>query len=250
MNVSVDIVIPVLNEEDTLAQCIHNLNNFFSSRSDTHKINILIADNGSEDSTLDIANNLSKQYSNVNYIHLTQRGRGRALKAAWTKSMADIVSYMDVDLSTDLQSFPKLIEAISLEGYELAVGSRLLKDSIVVNRSPKREFLSRGYSLLFRILFFTGFKDAQCGFKAISSKVIHDIIPLIQDNGWFFDTELLILSEKNGYKIKEIPVIWTDDPDTRVKIFKTAYEDLKGLLRLRIWGLNKVSRILSSKLKE
>jgi len=148
MNLSVDIVIPVLNEEDTLAQCIHNLNNFFSSRSDTHKINILIADNGSEDSTLDIAIKLSKQYPNVNYIHLTQRGRGRALKAAWTKSSADIVSYMDVDLSTDLQSFPKLIEAIGLEGYELAIGSRLLKDSIVVNRSPKREFLSRVFLIV------------------------------------------------------------------------------------------------------
>ncbi len=250
MTLSVDIVIPVLNEEDALAQCIRNINNFFSSRSNTYKINILIADNGSHDSTLDIAIKLSEQYPNVTYIHLTQRGRGRALKAAWTKSEAHIVSYMDVDLSTDLQALPKLVDAISLEGYEVAVGSRLMKDSIVVNRSPKREFLSRSYSLLFRILFFTGFKDAQCGFKAISRKVVNDIIPHIQDNGWFFDTELLILSEKNGYKIKEIPVTWTDDPDTRVKIFKTAYEDLKGLLRLRLWDLRKVTRILSSKLKE
>ncbi|HUU62792.1 MAG TPA: glycosyltransferase family 2 protein, partial [Dehalococcoidia bacterium] len=147
------------------------------------------------------------------------------------ESAADIVSYMDVDLSTDLAAFPHLIQAIE-EGYSIAIGSRLLPGSSV-KRSFKRELTSRSYNLIIKSMFRTRFSDAQCGFKALSGKAAQELVPLIQDQEWFFDTELLILAEKKGYRIREIPVAWIEDPDTRVAIASTVSEDLKGLLRLR-----------------
>jgi hypothetical protein len=144
---------------------------------------------------------------------------------------------MDVDLSTDLKALPTLVAAIADEGYEVAIGSRLKKGSEVVDRTLKREITSRGYNILIHMFFpLTKFKDAQCGFKAISRRTADSLIPLIEDNAWFFDTELLLLADKAGYGIKEVPVHWEDDPDTRVKIISTAWKDLKGLLRLRFKG--------------
>ena len=246
MTTSIEVVIPVMNEERGLPRSIGELHQFLSRNLDDYNWKIVIADNGSTDSTLDVARKLSEQYPQVGYIHLDQRGRGRALRKAWTESDADIVSYMDLDLSTDLNAFPKLVEAIRKEGYEVATGSRLTTGAQVIGRSLKRAFFSRAYSLVFTTMFFTSFRDAQCGFKAVSRKVALDVVPLIKDTGWFFDTELLILAEKNGYRVKEVPVMWTDDPDTRVKIFRTAYEDLKGLLRLRFGGLRRASKRLTS----
>jgi len=136
---------------------------------------------------------------------------------------------------------PELVSAIADEGNSLAIGSRLMGDSDVVNRTLKREITSRGYSALFRTMFFTKFKDAQCGFKAISADAANALVPLVKDNAWFFDTELLLIAQKNGYSIKEIPVRWVDDPDSRVKIISTAWEDIKGLLRLRFGGRPKVA---------
>jgi hypothetical protein len=144
---------------------------------------------------------------------------------------------MDVDLSTDLSALPPLVAAIAEEGYQVAVGSRLTNSSKVVARTLRREITSRGYNILIHILFpFSGFNDAQCGFKAVSRTTVENLIPLVADNAWFFDTELLLLACKAGYRIKEIPVYWEDDPDTRVNIVSTALEDLKGLLRLRFKG--------------
>ena len=144
---------------------------------------------------------------------------------------------MDVDLSTGLEALPSLVTSIVGEGYELAIGSRLSKGSQVVNRSLKREVTSRGYNILIHLFFpMTKFKDAQCGFKAVSRRAAESLVPLVEDNAWFFDTELLLLAGKASYAIKEIPVHWEDDPDTRVKIISTAWEDIKGLLRLRLRG--------------
>jgi glycosyltransferase involved in cell wall biosynthesis len=229
---SVDVVIPVYNEEHVLAQSVATLRQFLS-QSFHHQWRILIADNASTDDTLAIAQELAEKHRDVASLHIPEKGRGRALKASWLGSAADIVSYMDVDLSTELEAFPPLIEAIAGEGYHVATGSRLAPDS-ETTRSLKRETISRGYNLMIKALFFTRFADAQCGFKALSRQAVRELVPLIENNEWFFDTELLILAEKAGYRVKEIPVRWLEDPDTRVNVPKTVWEDVRGLLRLRL----------------
>ena len=241
---SLDIVIPVLNEENALESSVHTLVSFCQNNIGHYDWFITVADNGSTDHTLQVAEMLSEQYSRVRFIRLEERGRGRALKMAWSQSEAAILAYMDVDLSTDLNCFPKFLESVSGLEFQIAIGSRLISGSKVVGRSFKREFISRCYSLLFRMMFFVSFKDAQCGFKVISRKVAEEVVPLIKNNGWFFDTELLILSEKNGYSVLEIPVKWVDDPDSRVNIVKTAFEDIKGLLRLRFRDLSESRKLL------
>jgi glycosyltransferase involved in cell wall biosynthesis len=229
---SVDVVIPVYNEEHVLAESVATLRHFLS-QSFHHQWRILIADNASTDDTLAIAQELAEKHRDVASLHIPEKGRGRALKASWLGSAADIVSYMDVDLSTELEAFPPLIEAIAGEGYHVATGSRLAPDS-ETTRSLKRETISRGYNLMIKALFFTRFADAQCGFKALSRQAVRELVPLIENNEWFFDTELLILAEKAGYPVKEIPVRWLEDLDTRVNIGKTVWEDIRGLARLRL----------------
>ena len=245
MFTSLDVVVPVLNEEKDLAPNIQELHRFLTNFLGSYEWRIVIADNGSTDSTPDIAKSLTEQNSRIAYMRLEQRGRGRALSRAWMESSADIVGYMDLDLSTDLGALPDLVEAISAGECDVAVGSRLRKGAEVIGRPFKREVISRAYSLIFRSMFLTGFRDAQCGFKALSARAAGELVPLVQDTGWFFDTELLILAGKNGYQIKELPVKWTDNPDSRVKIIGTAYEDIKGLLRLRFGGLKRASRRLA-----
>ena len=245
MATSLDLVVPVLNEENRLPANFGKLHQFLSRRLSDYEWQIIIADNGSTDATPDVAKRLKQELPHVVSMRLEQRGRGRALSAALLESEADIVSYMDVDLSTDLGAFPGLVEAIRAEGYDIAIGSRLKKGARVIGRPPRRELIARAYSLIFRTMFFTGFRDAQCGFKALSRRAAQELVPLVHDTGWFFDTELLILAEKNGYHIKEVPVKWTDDPDSRVEIMKTAYEDMRGLLKLRFGGLREASKLLS-----
>lgn len=226
----VDVVIPVYNEEHSLPRCIATLWDFLNENI-TDEWTITVADNGSIDGTLDVCKALAQQYPNVRYIHLEQKGRGRALRRAWLESDADVVSYMDVDLSTGLEAFPKLVSAIK-EGYDIAIGSRLSPQS-KTQRSFKREFISRCYNLMIKVLFWPSFSDAQCGFKAMGRKAVQDLMPLAKDQAWFLDTELLLLATLKGYRIKEIPVAWVEDPDSRVRIGKTAWEDIKGLLRIR-----------------
>ena len=233
---TVDVVIPVYNEEEALPDSIATLRDYLSHNLD-RDWHIVIADNASTDKTWEIAQSLAREFDDVRAIHLDLKGRGRALRKAWLESDADIVSYMDVDLSTGLEAFPKLIQAID-NGSDIAIGSRLMRKSRV-ERCFKRELTSRGYNLLIKAMFFTGFSDAQCGFKAISSNAVRQLVPLIQNNEWFFDTELLILAAKNGYRIAEIPVRWIDDPGTTVNIRKSVIEDLKGLARIRFHRIPK-----------
>jgi len=228
---SIDVVIPVLNEEKDLPRSIAALWDFFNEHL-PYQWQIVIADNGSTDKTLAVAQALSLQYPRVTYIHLDLRGRGRALRKAWLESKADVVSYMDVDLSTKLTAFPKLVQALVDESYGVAIGSRLIGGSRV-KRGLKREITSRTYNLLIKAMFFPSFHDAQCGFKAVKRDVVQEIVPFIKDQAWFFDTELLLLAQKKGYRIKEIPVEWVDDAGTTVKVAKTAWEDIKGLFRVR-----------------
>jgi len=244
---SIEIVIPVLNEEKALPVCIGKLLQFCERYMRSYDWEITIADNGSTDDTYSVACALSKKYSKIHVFRLTEKGRGRALKSAWMKSQADVVAYMDVDLSTDLAHLPDAVDLVTSGECSLSVGSRLCKGSHVAGRTIKREIISRCYSILFRALFFVSFRDAQCGFKVVSRQVVNNVIPLVKDTGWFFDTELLIISEKNGYRVCEIPVNWTDDPDTRVNIFRTAWYDIKGLLRIRFGGLAASRKTLSGK---
>ena len=243
---SLDIVLPVLNEEKVLESSVETLISFCNENIRAYDWVITVADNGSTDRTLRIAQALSEKYSKVRYIRLQERGRGRALKKAWSQSESEILAYMDVDLSTDLTSLPDCLNVVNNSKTQIAIGSRLVSGSDVVGRSFKREFISRSYSLLFRMMFMVSFKDAQCGFKVVSKKVVEEVVPLVKNNNWFFDTELLILAEKNGFPILEIPVRWVDDPLSKVNIMKTAIEDIKGLIRLRFRDVGRSRNILGS----
>ena len=247
MSSSVSLVLPVLNEERGLASSTLRLHDYLTANLEGYDWRIVIADNGSTDSTPEVGARLARELDRIDYLRIEQRGRGRALKRAWLESNADIRGFMDIDLSTELEAIPKLVQSIESGRYDVAIGSRLRKGAVVSGRSLLREVTSRGYSLLFRSMFLTGFSDAQCGFKAVSRRAARDLLPLVRDNGWFFDTELLLLAEKNGYRIDEIPVRWADDPDSRVRIVRTAWDDLKGLLRLRFGGLRRASRSLAER---
>ena len=241
---SVDIVIPVLNEERALEASVLRLRAFCRERLPAYSCRVIVADNGSTDRTPAICAEMASAHDDVGVHRLEVRGRGRALRAVWLASDADVRCYMDVDLSTDLEALPPLVESLASGACDVAIGSRLAPGAAVTARSLKREVLSRGYNIIIRSMFFVSFRDAQCGFKGLTRRAAEDLAPVILDNGWFFDTELLILAEKLGYRVIEIPVRWTDDPDTRVKVVRTAYEDLKGLFRLRFGGLRRARRRL------
>lgn len=238
MPASVDLVVPVYNEEAALTTSILRLHQFLQDHL-SNPWRITIADNASTDATRSIGEMLEQQYPNINLLHLPQKGRGRALRRAWLDSPSDFVSYMDVDLSTDLTHFPELIQALE-SGYHIAVGSRLSRGSRVT-RGLKRDLVSRSYNLLIKGMFFTPFPDAQCGFKAMTRQAVRAIVPSIKNDNWFFDTELLLIAARGGYRIKSVPVKWDDDPDSTVNVFQTATEDLKGLLRLRFGGIPRVA---------
>ena len=238
MAASIDVVIPVYNEENALPVSIPKLCEFLRGNL-ANPWRVTIADNASIDGTRGVSEQLSRDFESVNYLYLPEKGRGRALRTAWLGSECDLVSYMDVDLSTDLSHFPQLVASLE-SGCQVAIGSRLSKGSRVTQRSFKREFTSRGYNKLIWSMFFVGFPDAQCGFKAMTRQAAQAIIPHIKNNNWFFDTELLIIAEKRGYRIGVVPVAWDDDPSSTVNVVKTASEDIKGLLRLRFGGIPKV----------
>jgi putative flippase GtrA len=225
-----DVVIPVYNEETDLARCVTRLHEHLAGTF-PYPFQITIADNASTDRTLNIALGLSGELSAVRVMHLPEKGRGRALHAVWSRSTAQVLAYMDVDLSTDLAALLPLVAPLISGHSDLAIGSRLARGSRVV-RGFKREAISRGYNLLLRGTLAARFSDAQCGFKAIRKDVAEQLLPLVRDTGWFFDTELLVLAERAGLRIHEVPVDWVDDPDSRVDIVATAVADLRGIARL------------------
>lgn len=227
----VKIVLPVYNEEEELEEHTLRLHDFLKRTLKNFEWQIVITDNASTDKTLEVAKRLTKEYPEISFLHLEEKGRGRAVNKAWMSGDADIMAYMDIDLSTDLKHFPHLVKSLT-EGYDIAIGSRLLSKSVVKGRTFKREIISRGYNFLIKILFWVKFSDAQCGFKAITKEVAQKLLPKIQDNAWFFDSELLIVGEKSGYKIYEEPVTWVDNPGSTVRVLGTIMGDLKGLWRL------------------
>lgn len=225
-----DLVIPVYNEAHTLAHCVETLRAYLT---DSLRIpaRITIADNASTDRTLEVAHALAGALDGVRVVHLDAKGRGRALRRVWSESDAQVLVYMDVDLSTDLKALYPLVAPLLSGHSDLAIGTRLGRGANVV-RGPKREFISRGYNLLLHTALRVRFSDAQCGFKAIRTDVARQLLPLVEDGEWFFDTELLVLAERAGLRIHEVPVDWTDDPDSRVDIADTVTKDLRGMLRV------------------
>ncbi|MGZ7087295.1 MAG: glycosyltransferase [Ilumatobacteraceae bacterium] len=225
-----DVVIPVYNEEADLEPSVRRLHRYLSDSLPV-TFRITIADNASTDGTPAVATDLANELAHVVYLRLDEKGRGRALRAAWGASDATVLAYMDVDLSTDLAALLPLIAPLLSGHSDLAIGSRLARGSNVV-RGVKRELISRCYNVILRGTLAARFTDAQCGFKAIRRDVAAELLPLIEDNSWFFDTEMLVLAQRCGLRIHEVPVDWVDDPDSRVDIRATAIGDLKGVARL------------------
>ncbi|SCX33008.1 bifunctional glycosyltransferase family 2/GtrA family protein [Mycolicibacterium fluoranthenivorans] len=226
----VDVVVPVYNEQAALANSVRRLHRHLQENF-PYPVRITIADNASIDDTPRIAAELAAELDEVRVVRLEQKGRGRALHQVWSQSDSPVLAYMDVDLSTDLAALAPLVAPLISGHSDLAIGTRLARNARVV-RGPKREFISRCYNLILKSTLAAGFSDAQCGFKAIRADVARELLPYVEDTGWFFDTELLVLAERTGLRIHEVPVDWVDDPDSRVDIIATATADLKGVGRL------------------
>jgi putative flippase GtrA len=226
---TLDVVIPVHNEEADLEASVLWVREHLARLPWSHRVTI--ADNASTDGTAVLARRLAHAHDDVHVVHLAEKGRGRALKKVWSSSDAEVLVYMDVDLSTDLNALLPLVAPLISGHSDLAIGTRLRHDARVV-RGPRREVISRGYNLLVKGALRTRFSDAQCGFKAIRRDVAREILPLVEDDAWFFDTELLVLAERASLRIHEVPVDWVDDPDSRVDILRTAYDDVRGIGRL------------------
>jgi putative flippase GtrA len=225
-----DVVVPVHNEEGDLEACLRRLHAHLSAGL-PYPFRITVAENASTDATAAIARRIAAELPGIAVLTLPEPGRGRALRTAWLRSDAPVLAYMDVDLSTDLAALLPLVAPLISGHSDLAVGTRLSRNSRVV-RGPKREFISRTDHLLLRGALATALSDAQCGFKAIRADVAAKLLPLVEDAGWFFDTELLVLAERAGLRIHEVPVDWIDDPDSRVDILRTATADLRGIARM------------------
>ncbi len=226
----IEIVVPVHNEERELAGCVRVLHTYLREHL-PFPTTITIADNASTDATPQVARALTEELPGVRVLRLAEKGRGRALRAAWSASDADVVAYLDVDLSTGLDALLPLVAPLVNGHSDLAIGSRLAPGARTV-RGTKRELISRGYNALVQLLHCASFSDAQCGFKAARTEVIRPLLAATTDDGWFFDTELLLLAEHNGLRIHEVPVDWVEDLDSRVALADTAWHDLCGLLRM------------------
>jgi glycosyltransferase involved in cell wall biosynthesis len=228
--VTISVIVPVYNEQRTLADSIRRLHEFVSEEL-PFDCRIVVANNASTDATAAVAAALVEDLDGVELLDLPLKGRGRALRAAWSESDADVVCYMDVDLSTDLAALLPLLAPLVSGHSDVAIGTRLAHGARVV-RGPKRELISRAYNRLLKLTLGARFSDAQCGFKALRTETARRLLPRVRDDAWFFDTELLVLAQREGLRIHEVPVDWVDDPDSRVQIVRTAVEDLKGIARL------------------
>ncbi len=237
---TIDVVIPVYNEERALPVSVPKVLAYFDAHPE-HEWRVVVADNASTDKTLEVSRALEAEYpGRVAVIFIPVKGRGIALRTSWLTSPADVVAYMDVDLSTDLAHLSALVDPIAAGEVDVSYGTRLHRDS-QTNRGFKREFISRSYVFILRTIAGLRVTDAQCGFKAMSREAARSLIPLVRDNAWFFDSELLLVAQENGYRLREVPVRWEEDTDTRVHIVKTATDDLRGIWRLKRGGVPRVA---------
>ncbi|MBS3088769.1 glycosyltransferase [Candidatus Pacearchaeota archaeon] len=227
------VVIPAYNEGETLKKNVEELYNFLKKNIKNYKWKIIISDNASIDKTLEIAKNLVKKYKKISVVHMNSRAKSLAIKKIWLNEEADIYSFMDADLSADLNYFPQLISGIE-KGFDISIGSRTSKQS-VTSRKFKRHITSLTLILMIKILFRMDIEDFQCGFKAINKKIRDNIIPKMKavDHG-FMDTEMLAVANSQGYKIKEIPIAWKDDRKSHNKIIAGILDALKNMIRIRI----------------
>ncbi|MGW7382744.1 glycosyltransferase [Streptomyces sp. NPDC054794] len=227
-----ELVVPVFNEEAALEPSVRRLTAHLRETF-PYPFRITVTDNASTDATPRIAARLAAELPEVEWLRLAEKGRGRALRAAWSRSRAPVLAYMDVDLSTELTALLPLVAPLISGHSDIAIGTRLAPGSRVV-RGPKREIISRCYNALLRSTLSVGFSDAQCGFKAVRRDVAERLLPLVRDPEWFFDTELLVVAERDGLRIHEVPVDWVDDPDSRVDLLATALADLRGIARITL----------------
>ncbi|MFE7893497.1 glycosyltransferase [Streptomyces sp. NPDC057412] len=225
-----DVVVPVHNEQADLERSVRRLHAHLRETF-PYPFRITVADNASTDATPAIAARLAAELPETEWLRLAEKGRGRALHTAWSRSRAPVLAYLDVDLSTDLAALLPLVAPLISGHSDIAIGTRLARGSRVV-RGPRREVISRCYNVLLRSTLAVGFSDAQCGFKAVRRDVAERLLPLVKDSGWFFDTEMLVIAERAGLRIHEVPVDWVDDPDSRVDIWSTALADLRGIARI------------------
>jgi len=234
----VDFCLPIYNEEKILEKNVLKLLNYCSAQQFNFDWKITIVSNGSSDSSSTIGEKLKAENSDkINFINIKTPGRGQALKTYWLKSPADIVVYMDIDLAVSLDEIPRLIQPIINKTFDLLVGSSLMPES-KIKRSFIRELSSQSYNFLSRVILKHNFSDMQCGFKAVKAEVFKKIAPYIKDTKWFFDTELIIFTKIFGYKIKEIPVNWSenryDERESKVNMFKDSFKFLYNLIALKI----------------
>ena len=231
---NIEITIPVLNEEATLRQNVEKVLSFLATQpAPLRDAKLVIADNGSTDQTRTIAESLQSTSPNIRYIRLDQRGVGLALKTSWSRSTADIVGYFDLDLATDLNHMTEVLQAFQ-QGADIVYGTRLHKRSRVIGRTLKREITSRAFNTILKVYLGAKFSDGMCGFKFLR----REILPGLRENGavsdgWFFSTELLYVGQKMGYSLYELPVVWTDDPDSRVNISRLSAQYLKAMQVLK-----------------
>ncbi|HII79343.1 MAG TPA: flippase-like domain-containing protein [Methanosarcina sp.] len=215
---SVSVVLPAYNEaariENTVSITAETLSKI------THSFEIIIAEDGSTDGTDRIASRLSEQYPYVKHLHSDERqGRGRALNRAFKAASGEVLCYIDVDLATDMRYLEKLIRAVSVEGYDFATGSRMMSESDA-KRPFKREFASRGYNSLVRLFLHSKLYDHQCGFKAFRRDPLFELLDGIENQHWFWDTELLVRAQHGGYRVLEFPVYWRHGGSSKVNFAK------------------------------
>ncbi len=228
----INLTLPVLNEETKLSVAVHRLSQWVADHRGPFEWELVIADNGSTDRTAAMGRELAGSLPIVRYVRFAERGRGAALARVWLGSDADVLSYMDVDLSSDLLDFPALLESVASGRADIAIGSRLISGA-QTTRCLSREIVSRVYNQLLRLVFQTRIQDTQCGFKVMSAAAGKTLLPQVEDRGWFWDSELLLEAERQGWRILEHPIRWVENPDSRVAVCRTAWLNLCGIYRLR-----------------
>ncbi len=228
-----EITIPVLNEEKTIKLKINEMINFVENNISNVTVKFIIADNGSTDATERYSLELVDKFENLEYIKLPEKGVGLALRTSWLKSSADYVGYMDLDIATDLEAL-KIVTSEMEKNTKIINGSRLLKDSIVINRTLLRELSSRVFNMILKLVLKVKFTDGMCGFKFLDRKIAQELIETgIDTKGWFFSTEIMVKGSWKNIEIKEIPVKWTDDRNSKVKIFSLSLNYLKSIFKLK-----------------
>ncbi len=230
------LLLPAYNEATVLPWSVRTLSTYAEGALAEYDWRIVVVDNGSSDNTPAVIADLQKTVPKLTLLRLVEKGRGRALKQAWSELDYDVSAYMDVDLAVALDAVKPLVDAVASHSADIAVGSRYAPGASI-QRSFFRSITSVGYNFLTKVTIHLRTRDAQCGFKAIRKSVATTLLPLVHDTKWFFDTELLAFAEHRKFRVREIPVAWVETRPalrkSKVKVFRTIIDYLVDLLRLR-----------------